>query len=269
MTGATGFSLVELLVALTVCALLSGAIAAVTPQARTAFDATPETLDLLQRERTLVDVLTRALRSAAPLATRQQGEANRPAPAIELLDADEGGQQFHAVRVVALAGPGQGILDADLPAPSEPLRLRTDAGCPAVDDVCGFSAGAVAAIVDAEGRLDIFSIGSTNQAANSVTPAAALSRSYGRGSAVFEAAADTYRLAGQTDGSLALVRETAAGAVQPVVDNVLALRIARWPAAGVMSRLDVEVQVGSRSSDRPRRVSTRTRRVAIALRNPS
>ena len=50
-----GFSLVELLVALTICALLSGAIAAVAPQARAAFDATPEALDLLQRERTVVD----------------------------------------------------------------------------------------------------------------------------------------------------------------------------------------------------------------------
>ncbi|MGE0863055.1 MAG: type II secretion system protein J [Vicinamibacterales bacterium] len=270
MTGASGFSLIELLVALTICALLSGAIAAVTPQARAAFDATPEALDLLQRERTLIDVLSRAVRSAARLAAvSEQGEPGVPAPAIELLEPDADGERFHALRIVAVNGHGHGVLESDQPEPSAALRLRADTNCPAVEDVCGFSADAVAAIVDAGGRLDIFTIGSANQGINSVAPAAALARSYGRGSAVFAVTVDSYRLDGQLDGSLALVRETAAGAVQPVVDNVLSLNFTRWPAAGVLSRLDMEVQVGSRSSDRHRRVATRTRRVSIALRNPS
>ena len=77
----SGFSLVELLVALTVCALLSGAIAAVAPQARAAFDSTPEVLALQQRERTVADVLTRTLRSAALLhATRDDGTPGAAVP---------------------------------------------------------------------------------------------------------------------------------------------------------------------------------------------
>ncbi len=265
-----GFSLIELLVALTVCALLSGAIAAVTPQARAAFDATPEALDLQQREWTLIDVLARAVRSAALLAaSHEQGEAGERAPAIELLDPDEQGGPFHALRVLAFTGPGQGVLESDQPDPSDALQLRPDSNCPSVGDVCGFSAGALAAIVDLAGRLDVFTVASTSRALSSVWPASALSGSYGRGSAVLAVSADSYRLAGQADGSLALVRETAGGAVQPVVDDVLALNITAWPATGVMSRVDVEVQVGSRSSDRHRRAATRTRRVSIALRNPS
>jgi len=264
-----GFSLVELLVALTVCALLSGAIAAVAPQARAAFETTPEALDLQQRERTLIDVLTRAVRSAAWLAvTHDQGEGER-GPAIELLEPDESGQVFHAMRVTAIAGPGQGVLASDQVARADALLLRSDALCPLVADVCGFVPGAAAAIVNREGRLDLFAIASTNPGATSIRPSSPLSGSYARGSAVFAVSADWYRLAEQGDASLALVRETAAGAVQPVVDNVLALDITRWPASGTTTRIDVAVQVGSNSAGPRRGVGTRTRRVSVALRNPS
>jgi len=268
-TTCRGFSLIELLVALTVCALLSGGIAAVTPHARAAFDATPEALDLQQRERTIIDVLTRAVRSAAWLSAHEQGVALARAPAIELLDLDEGSQVFHALRVVAITGPGQGTLASDQSAPSDALQLHPDAHCPAVADVCGFTPGAVAAIVNREGRLNIFAVGSTHPGTTSIRPSLALSDAYARGSAVFAVSADSYRLAAQADGSLALVRETAGGAVQPIDDYVLTLNLTRSPASGVMTRIDVEVQVGSNSPGANRRVLTRTRRVAIALRNPS
>jgi prepilin-type N-terminal cleavage/methylation domain-containing protein len=83
-----GFSLIELLVALAVCALLSGAMAAVAPPARALFDATPEVLDLQQRERTAVDVLAQAIRSAAVIrATNPDGTPGAAAPAVALLRA--------------------------------------------------------------------------------------------------------------------------------------------------------------------------------------
>jgi len=268
-TTCRGFSLIELLVALTVCALLSGGIAAVTPHARSAFEATPEALDLQQRERTIIDVLTRAVRSAARLSAHEHGVALERAPAIELMDPDESNQVFHALRVVAIAGPGQGTLASDQLAPSDALHLQPDAHCPSVADVCGFTPGAVAAVVNREGRLSIFAVASTSPGSTSIRPSAALSNSYARGSAVFAVSADSYRLAAQSDGSLALVRETAGGAVQPIVDYVLALNLTRLPASGVMTRIDVEVEVGSSSPGANRRVMTRTRRVAIALRNPS
>ena len=111
-----GFSLVELLVALTICALLSGAIAAVAPQARAAFDATPEALDLLQRERTVVDVLTRALRSAALLtAARDDGTAGAAVPALYVGIAGE--------HVQAMTSQGNQVRNVRLATRSRPAGL--------------------------------------------------------------------------------------------------------------------------------------------------
>ena len=59
-----GFTLLELLVALTVCALLSGAIVGVIAPARAAFDSTPAALDLHHRARTGLDFLATTIRSA-------------------------------------------------------------------------------------------------------------------------------------------------------------------------------------------------------------
>ena len=265
-----GFSLVELLVALTVCALLSGAIAAVAPQARAAFDATPEALDLLQRERTVVDVLTRALRSAALLtAARDDGTAGAAAPAVELLERDEDGARFHAFRVLAVVGQGRGVLDADQGGPSGSLRLQPGVNCPSSGEVCGFSKGAVAALVDVDGRVDVLTIVATSKGANSVSPSRPLSRAYPRQSAMFAVSADSYYLEEQADGSLTLARETAAGAVQPIVDNVPELSIEPWRPAGVIKRLDLAVRLGARSTNPRRRVPDRVRHLSISLRNPS
>ena len=59
-----GFSLIELLVALAVCLLLSGAVAGMMAPARAAFDRTPAALDLRERGRSGVDLLTMIVRSA-------------------------------------------------------------------------------------------------------------------------------------------------------------------------------------------------------------
>lgn len=268
---AHGFSLVELLVALTVCLLLSGAIAAVAPQARAAFETTPEILDLQQRERTVADVLTRALRSGALLsAAREDRAAGTPAPSVELLDPDESGERFATLRVLALpTAGGRGLLEADQGVPSGVLRLRADAGCPSAGGVCGFSIGTVAAIVNAGGAIDVFTIGSTNNGANSLSPASALSRAYGMGAAVFAVTADTYYLQEQADASLTLVRETAGGAIQPVVDDVADLSFSAWRAGEVIRRLHVTVRLEARTAVRNRHVPNRTRHLSIALRNPS
>lgn len=269
-TASGGFSLVELLVALTVCALLSGAIAAISPQARAAFDATPEALDLQQRERTVVDVLARAVQSAALLAaTRDDGTAGDTVPAVELLDPDEEGEVFHALRVLSMAGRGRGVLEADQAGPSGALRLRADATCPSLDEVCGFSKGTIAAVVDVHGGFDVLTVGSASVGLHSIAPGQPLGGAYAAGSAVFEIAADTYYLDEQPDGSLSLVRETAAGAVQPIVDHLLELRIEPWRRAAVLARLDIAVRLGAESTARHRRVPERSRRLSVSLRNPS
>ncbi len=266
--GANGFSLIELLVALTVCALLSGAVAAVAPQARAAFEATPEVLDLQQRERTVADVLTRVVRSAGLIvATRDDGTVGERAAAVELLEPDRGGAVFHSLRVIAMVGHGRGVLQADQSGPSGSLRL--DANCPSTGDVCGFSKGTVAAVVDVAGGVDVFTVGATSKSAHSISPLRALSGVYASGSAVFEVSANSYYLDEQSDGTFALVRETAAGAVQPMVDNVLELRIEPSHRAGVLQRVDLTVRLDARSTAPNRRVADRVRHFSVSLRNPS
>ncbi len=266
----SGFSLVELLVALAICALLSGAIAGVAPHARAAFDATPEVLDIQQRERTVADLLTRTLRSAALItATRDDGTAGEKVPTVVLLDPDEDGTRFHAVHVLSITGHGRGVLDADQSGPSTALRLQPDANCPQAREVCGFARGATAIVADVDGRFDVFTIAATNQAAHTLSPSAGFDSAYPAGAVVVEVSADLYRLVPQADGSATLVRETAAGAVQPIVDNLRDLSFVPWRLADVLKRIDITVRLGARSTDVHRRVPELTRRLSISLRNPS
>lgn len=265
-----GFTLIELLIALTVCGLLAGAMAAAAPPARALFDSTPEVLDMQQRERTAADVLTRVLRSAAHLsAMRDDGTLGQTASAIELLEPDADGVRYHAVRVLAATGVGRGVLLAAQASPASPLVLQPGAGCPASGDVCGFSKGMSAAIVDVEGHVAAFVIGAVNKGAHSVTPAQSLDRAYPAGSAVFAVSFDTYRLDPEADGSLTLVRETAAGAVQPIVDAVAAMDLRAVRRAGVLTRIDVSIRLGARSVLPRRNVPGRTRSLSVSLRNPS
>jgi len=259
---------VELLVALTVCALLSGAIASVAPQARAAFDAAPEALDIQQRERTVVDVLTRVVRSAALLtAKRSDGTPGVVAAAVDLSEPVENGEGFHVLRVLAMVGQGRGVL-VDQAGPSGSLRLlSTD--CPSTGDVCGFSKGTIAAVVDVAGRFDVFTVASTNRAANSVSPASLLDGSFAAGSALYEVSADTYYLEEQPDGSSTLVRETAGGAVQPMVDDVVGFSARASSVGTVITGVSVIARLTTRSTNPRRQVPDRTRHLSITLRNPS
>lgn len=267
---AAGFSLIELLIALTVCALLSGAIAAAAPPARAIFESTPEVLDAQQREQTAADVIARALRSAAHLsATRDDGTAGLVAPAVELLQPDPDGSWFHGVRVVVVAGPGRGVLRAAQASPAAALQLRSDAHCPSTADVCGFSKNMAVAIVDIEGHLDVFTIAAVNKGSFSLTATTALGRAYPAGSALWAVSADAYYRSAEADGSSTLVRETVAGAVQPIVDVVSQFDLRAVRRAGLLTRVEYVVRVGGRSIVPIRGVAARTRHSAVSLRNPS
>src|SRR5689334_13988891 len=59
-----GFTLIELLIAMTITMLIAGALAGVVQPARAAFDRVPAELELQQRGRTAIDVLSQALRAS-------------------------------------------------------------------------------------------------------------------------------------------------------------------------------------------------------------
>lgn len=218
-----GFSLVELLVALAVCALVSGALAAAVPPARAAFEATPAMLDLHQRTRSGIEAVSAAIRTAG---------VGVGVPAVLPFVSATGGQAFDAVLVV-VAGPGaaRGALAVDQASPHGPITLDAGPGCPQAGDVCGFIEGATAIIFDGGGRFDVFEVAATNSFRGQIAPDAALAVAYAAGAVVIEAETLQFEAAPQPDGSRSLIRLTSEGATQPIVEGVTRFWVDAFAAA--------------------------------------
>ena len=232
-----GFSLVELLIALTVSALVCAAVAGVLPAARAAFDATPGAIDLQQRSRLSIDVLLAGLRAAGGLGSALPGglSLSTAAPVILPLPPAAGSPAAGGFPEVQLLSPvpggGRGVLDRDQAGSTGALTLSAATSCPQADDVCGFRAGAVAVIVDGYGRYDVFVVAVTSALGSSLVPQSALSAAYKAGSALVEVESSRFGLAAQPDGSSALVRQSSDGATQPIVDGVSRLGFDVWALA--------------------------------------
>lgn len=253
LRAARGFSLVELLVALAVCSMIAAAIAAMVPPSRAAFEQTPAALELRLRGRTAIDAIGQAVRSAG---------ITNVVPPIVLSAPDPSGERF--TRLLAIARTrhaGEGMLAADQQGSSGDLVL-SESSCPAVDDVCGFTRGASVVIADGLGRFDLFIVAATNRGLNSVSSSVAFAESYPAGSLVFEVDAHTFRLDAQPDGSKTLVRETVAGAIQPIVDYVADLS---FLASG--PRLEVDLTLHATPGVAYHRLGDRAFHAGVFLRN--
>ena len=111
----TGFSIIELLIAMTITILIAGAIAGVAPQARAAFERVPADLDLQQRGRTAIDVLSQALRSAGNnvAATESLGALSDLLPTVSVSGEDEPGVFTELTVIIPVPDAAQATLDAD------------------------------------------------------------------------------------------------------------------------------------------------------------
>lgn len=221
-----GVSVIELLVALTICAVVSASIAAVVPPARAIFERTPAELDLQQRARAAIDAIVYAIRAAGAdvAASGELGPLAAIVPAVVPLEVDADGTAFSKLKVIApRASPAQGTLAQHQAGPNGELVLAPSR-CPEVEVVCGFTEGATAVIADGSGRFDVFTIASAEGATYRLTPSRPLIPPYAAGSIVAEVDVFTFQLTAQPDGSQTFARATAAGAVQPLVDRVTRLR---------------------------------------------
>jgi prepilin-type N-terminal cleavage/methylation domain-containing protein len=270
---ARGFTIIELLVAMTITVLIAGAIAGVAPRARAAFDRVPADLDLQQRGRTGIDILSQAIRSAGNnvAATEALGALADLLPTVSVSGEEEPGTFTELIVILPLPNPAQGTLDSDQPSPGSGMMLAT-APCPNIDDVCGFSPGSTAVVANGAGQFDVFSIAATDAGTRQLTPARALSRSYPAGSVLVEADRFLFNLRQQPDGSYSLVRTTAAGAVQPIVDFVHGLGFevtGRTVAAGFyqIEQVDVWLSVEAQSDTLRRVIPDRVFRTSVRLRN--
>jgi type II secretory pathway pseudopilin PulG len=271
----SGFTVVELLIAMTITLLIAGAIAGVTQPARDAFDRVPADLDLQQRGRMAIEVMSQALRSAGRnvAAADRLGSLSDLVPVASVFEPDESGEFTSLEVIVPATDAAQGVLAADQAGAAAAITLAV-APCPDVRDVCGFTPGSTALIADGLGQFDVFSIASTDPGARRFAPAIALSRAYPTGSIVVEVDRSTFSLALQPDGSHSLVRETAAGAVQPIVDFVSGLSFlvsGRDVAAGFfqIDQVEVWVSVEARTEALRLVVPDRVFRTSIRLRNAS
>lgn len=241
-----GFTVIELLIAMVITLLIAGALAQSVPPARAAFDRVPAELDLQQRGRTAINLLAQTLRSAIAI------------------DADSSSGTVATLTVIAPTVAGaQGVLDVDQPGGGGAITLATSP-CPNVKDVCGFTPGMFVAFTDATGASEVFAVASTNVGARKLVPDRMLPQAYPAGSAIAEIEQYTFSLAGQADGSFSLMRETAAGAVQPIVDSVSALS---FTVSGRQIEIAVSVQAATESLRRV--LAQRVFRTSIALRNVS
>jgi type II secretory pathway pseudopilin PulG len=259
-----GFTVIELLIALAIVMLLAGALAGVVAPARAVFDRVPAELDLQQRGRTAIDVISTALRSAGKTgtATNEAGALAIILPAFALSDPDESGDAFSTLTVTTPAVNGaEGILAADQAGAFAALTLGITL-CPNVREVCGFNPGTTAIITDGAGHHDLFEVASTEVGARMLTADRGFSQAYPAGSAVIEIDQHTFSLSAQPDGSLSLIRETAAGAIQPVVDGVASLV---FHASG--HQVDIAVTVQAATESLRRVLEDRVFRTSVHLRN--
>lgn len=235
---ARGFSILELLIATAITALLTAAIATVVPALQNHFEQTPAAIDLHQRGRTAIDAIAQAIRSADRVVLLDAGRLMTIAP------------RDNAARGVL--GQDQADAGADL--------VLSDDRCPSVPDVCGFVRGTTALIDDGSGRFDLFIVGSINAAPRSISARQRFDQPYAAPADIVEVDAYTFRLDPQADGSSSLVRETGAGAVQPIVDRVSAVRFEpAFDARGI------DVTLTLRPHGLP--AADITRRIAVVARN--
>ncbi|HEX8028738.1 MAG TPA: type II secretion system protein [Vicinamibacterales bacterium] len=271
-----GFTLVELLIALGIVMSIGAVLASVVPSARVAFERVPADLDLQQRGRTAIDVLSLALRSSGAnvVATAKLGPLSELLPTVLVDDETGVSGVFRTLTVISPVSTGaQGVLDVDQASTGGPMTFAATP-CPSAKDVCGFAPGTTAMIVDGLGAHEVFAVGGTDPAALSLTPDRPLSRVYPAGSAIVEIDQNTYRLAAQADGSDSLIRVTAAGAVQPIVDFVVDLsfevRGEDVPAGFFRAdQINVSVRVQAATEAIRRLVNDRVFKTSVRLRNAS
>ena len=268
-----GFTFVELLIAMGITIVIAGAIAGVAPQAHAAFDRLPADLELQQRGRTAIDVLSQALRSAGTnvAATESLGAISDLLPIVAVSGEDEPGVFTELTVIVPDPDPAQATLDVNQGGPGGAMTLST-AHCPNIKDVCGFTPKKTAVVADGAGHFELFSIAATNAGSHQLMPAKVLSQSYPEGSVLVEADQFVFSLKQQPDGSYSLVRKTAAGAVQPIVDFVSGLafdRTGQTAPAGFfrIEQVGVWLSVEAPTDFLRRLVPDRVFRTSVRLRN--
>ena len=170
-----GFTIIELLVAVTIMLVITGAIFAIVDPSRTTARAQPEVSDQNTRMRVGLDTLAKDLVMAGAgtySGAIAGGLANFFAPVVPFrmgtLYPAEYLDRFHPDRITIAYVPNTAaqtrVADA-MPQPSSEVKVDAQPGCPAGDALCGFRDGMRVVIFDDTGAYDFFTITQVQTAA--------------------------------------------------------------------------------------------------------
>ncbi len=232
---ARGFSLVELLLAMSLLVTIAGAAFGMLATGEDRLAVEPEAADMQQRLRVAVTMLHHDLvqAGAGTAAGARPGPLTNHIAAIlpyrqDPRDGDAPGS-FREDAITILYVPrttAQSTLAQPLPARPGWARLNNDAGCPRADPACGFAVGMAVLVFDAAGSADRFTVSDVQgDELALVHDGPDSDHVYATGSTIAEVVARTYFLeADEASGARRLMRGRAnGGADVPVADHVVAL----------------------------------------------
>jgi len=234
--GVVGFSVVELLVALTISLAVTAAVFAMLNPAGGAFQAVPEASDVQQRLSSATDTLVADLLSAGSLPIVTLSGASQPAapPVFPMRIGRRSPDPVGTVDTTRIAiwsvtrTAAQTTLATALPSSSGSATIAIGPWCPQGDASCGFRTGMTVVVIDRHGAWDLFSVTAVSGRVISLQhdlrddPA----RVYPAGdAAIAEATFRTYQFKDdRTTGVAQLVRyDGAAASDQPVIDHIVGL----------------------------------------------
>jgi prepilin-type N-terminal cleavage/methylation domain-containing protein len=232
-----GFTIVELLVAMSITLLVAAATLSLIGPAHDAFQVQPETADLQQRVRVGIDTLQRDLlmAGAGMYAAGSVGPLHHAvAPVMPYLafgsSSDPTRGTYFRPDAISLmfvpSTPSQATLAGPLGAASLEIDLASYATCPPpiASQVCGLEAGDELLVFDRNGGWEVFAVDRVVSATGLRLRGPLPTRGFASHSSVTEVTAVTYALkADPAAGAFQLVRSEALGAAQPVLDHVVKL----------------------------------------------
>jgi len=236
-----GFSLAEMLVASAIMLTVTGAVFTLMNPSAGTYRTQPEFSDMQQRLRVGVDMLSKdvVMAGAGVYAGGVTGALyNYFAPIMpyRLAGDPASGIYFRAAQGAVDAADAitffyipptasQTTIREDMPQPSSELKVNAQANCPPTksQQLCGFKKGMRAIIFDHTGAWDPLTITEVQDQALHLQHKDDLSKRYGEGAVIAQAATVTYYLNTDVATKTYELRHSDGETDLPVVDNVVKL----------------------------------------------
>ena len=232
-----GFTLVEMLIAMTVMLFVVAGVFSVFNPSQGAFQTQPEVSDMQQRLRVGVDRLYGSLVMAgagtysgaavgalhnffAPVLPFRAGSLNSD-PSRGVRYRPDAISVFHVPTT-----PSQCTIRDQMPQPSAEIKVNAQPGCPQNDQLCGFSEGMRALIFDDTGSYDIFTITAVQESSLHLQHNRDdFSKAYDAGARITQIQTDTFYLESDArTNRYQLMYYDGAFTDTPLIDDVVGLR---------------------------------------------